>query len=714
MFGKTSSWVNYLFIFVVICLFLWPLSFFIYVSKWDNIDCYLPYRYFVSDMLNNGVLPFWNPYQQMGIPSYSETQNGMYSPIVWFLMLFGKYTSISLTIELLIYYILAGVGMFKIISLFSKDTHVQFFGAFSFVFSGFMMGTSQIMIFVAGIALLPWIIYYLTKLLNNYHWKDALKLVLVLALQITSASPAYTIILVYILSFYFIFFSIKNWGKVSIKKNIFQTTGAAIITLAILSPYFIAIFEFIPYMGRASKLKYGDFLLENSYRIGNFISLISPTATLANSNLFEGTDLTMRSSYIGLMPLIFVIFTLKFYRNFWVITLWICAILFVLLSMGKYTPLYKFMYDYVPGFGLFRHPAFFRSYLIFILVILGTYGFHKFKTQENSTFLKYSLYSLGILFLGLFAAAVWEPYGNELKSYLSNWDKTSPTTQYAMRTYILVNAFIILCLFLVFYNWFKQKKQLKRVILIFTLIELGIYVQLTSSYTLHYNLKQSDFIHFFKQLPNDIHQESAQKPYHLNVEDYQPKQEGIWRNTATFAKSLTTNAHNQAQFKGFNIIEENKGLEITSQNPLFYDINKKVNIDTVNVLQSNLVWRWENRHPLTVNPENLLITQSAIGYNQFTAKVDNTSNQTDILVINQNYHHLWKAYINQKPVQIYPINDALMAIEIPANTKADVLFEFESTNAKKFIIYSLLLYVLLIFAIFTKTNNFYYFRTHDK
>jgi hypothetical protein len=714
MFGKTSSWVNYLFIFVVICLFLWPLSFFIYVSKWDNIDCYLPYRYFVSDMLHNGVLPFWNPYQQMGIPSYSETQNGMYSPIVWFLMLFGKYTSVSLTIELLIYYILGGVGMFKIISLFSKDTHVQFFGAFSFVFSGFMMGTSQIMIFVAGIALLPWIIYYLTKLLHYYYWKDALKLVLVLALQITSASPAYTIILVYILSFYFIVFSIKNWGKVSIKKNFYQTTGAAIITLAILSPYIIAIFEFIPFMGRASKLKYGDFLLENSYRIGNFISLISPTATLANSNLFEGTDLTMRSSYIGLLPLIFAIFTLKFYRNFWVITLWICAILFGLLSMGKYTPLYKFMYDFAPGFGLFRHPAFFRSYLIFILVILGSYGFHQFKTQENSTFLKYSLYSLGILFIGLFVATGWEPYGNEIKSYISNWDKSSPTIHYSMRTYILVHAVIILFLMLVFYSWFKKKNQLKKVILIFTIIELGIYAQLTSSYTLHYNLKQNDFIHFFNQLPNEIHQESAQQPYHLNVEDYQPKQEGIWRNTATFAKSLTISAHNQAQFKGFNILEENKGLEITAQNPLFYDINEKVLLDTVTVYKPNLVWDWTNRKALNINSNSLKINDSKIGYNEFYTRFENQSNQTDILVINQNYHPLWQAFINGKPTQIYSVNQALMAIEIPANSKGTVQYKFESTNAKKFIFYSLFLYLLLILGIFIKTNKFYYFRTHDK
>lgn len=714
MLGKTGSWVNYLFIFVVICLFLWPLSFFIYTPKWDNIDCYLPYRYFVSDMLHNKQWPFWNPYQQMGIPSYSETQNGMYSPIVWFLMLFGKYNSIALTIEMLSYYWIAAIGMFKLISLYSKDKNVQFFGAFSFVFSGFMIGTAQIMIFVAGIAFLPWIIFYLTKMLSQNNWKNNLKLVLALALQITSASPAFSIILVYILLFYFILFWIKNKNIYSIKNNIFKPISTGIITIAILSPYIIAIIEFMPYMGRANKLTYGNYLLENSYKIGNFISLFLPTSTLANSSIFEGTDLTMRSTYIGILPLIFALYSLKFYQKFWVKAIWFSVAIFILLSMGKHTPFYKLMYDYVPGFGLFRHPAFFRSYLIFLLIILATYSFEKFKSENNFLFFKKSINIILILFLIVLTGTLWEPYSEEIISYLSSWDKSIAPKSYSIRTYVFVHALLILFLLILFLPKFKIQKNLKYWIVLFTIIELGIYVQLSSAYTLHYPLKQKDFIAFFNGLPNEINQKSAQTPYYLNIEDYTHKQEGIWRNTATFAKSLTISAHNQAQFKGFNLLEENKGLEITAQNPLFYDINEKVLLDTVTVYKPNLVWEWTNKKALNINSNSLKIIDSKIGYNEFYTRFENQSNQADILVINQNYHPLWQAFINGKPSQIYSINQALMAIEIPANSKGIVQYKFESTNAKKFIFYSLFLYLLLILGIFIKTNKFYYFRTHDK
>ena len=48
---------------VIVLTVFYPLSLFIYVPKWDNMNGYLPYRYFVSDYLWHGHLPLWNPFQ---------------------------------------------------------------------------------------------------------------------------------------------------------------------------------------------------------------------------------------------------------------------------------------------------------------------------------------------------------------------------------------------------------------------------------------------------------------------------------------------------------------------------------------------------------------------------------------------------------------------------------------------------------------------------
>ena len=98
----------------LVLLAWWPISSFLFVSKWDNIDCYLPYRYFVSWSEIHGHLPLWNPYQHMGYPAYSDMQNGMYNPFVQLLMWCGGYTPTSLTIELLSYAVLAALGAYQL------------------------------------------------------------------------------------------------------------------------------------------------------------------------------------------------------------------------------------------------------------------------------------------------------------------------------------------------------------------------------------------------------------------------------------------------------------------------------------------------------------------------------------------------------------------------------------------------------------------------
>ena len=75
----------WLFITVVIVVALYPLSLFQHIPKWDSVRGYLPYRFFVSDYVNDGHLPLWNPFQRLGYTGYADLQSGCWYPIVWLL-----------------------------------------------------------------------------------------------------------------------------------------------------------------------------------------------------------------------------------------------------------------------------------------------------------------------------------------------------------------------------------------------------------------------------------------------------------------------------------------------------------------------------------------------------------------------------------------------------------------------------------------------------
>ncbi|MCK5802097.1 MAG: hypothetical protein KAI66_04660 [Lentisphaeria bacterium] len=54
--------------------------------------------------------------------------------------------------------------------------------------------------------------------------------------------------------------------------------------------------------------------------------------------------------------------------------LMVVGVVSLLLAVGRWTPLYRFAYTFVPGFSAFRHPAKYLFWVHFVLISLGTVG----------------------------------------------------------------------------------------------------------------------------------------------------------------------------------------------------------------------------------------------------------------------------------------------------------------------------------------------------
>ncbi|PIZ05683.1 MAG: hypothetical protein COY57_05990, partial [Flavobacteriales bacterium CG_4_10_14_0_8_um_filter_32_5] len=107
----------------------------------------------------------------MGYPIYADPQSGVWNPITWILMLFGKYTMGSLITELLSYFVIAGLGMFWFCNRLYKHQPTAFIIALCYALSGMMVGSAQLMVFVAGVAWLPWCSLTLLKFSQTFQVK---------------------------------------------------------------------------------------------------------------------------------------------------------------------------------------------------------------------------------------------------------------------------------------------------------------------------------------------------------------------------------------------------------------------------------------------------------------------------------------------------------------------------------------------------------------
>lgn len=687
---------------------LWPISSFLYVTKWDNIDCYLPYRYFISSYVWQGEWPFWNPFQYLGYPAYSDMQNGMYSPVVWFLMLFGKYNITSLIVEVIFYYIIAVFGAYKVSGLFMESKKAKMLVALAFGFSGFMMSTSQIMIFIAGGAFFPHILYHFIKFFKENSFKHAGYFVMFTALNITLASPAYSIVLVYILGFVLVYYSYQK-VKYKAESGVKFTWGrfALICTLliAVTLPYINSVLEFLPYFRRASKLPYSSYLISGSFDYQEYISFLFPYVTLSSSTWFGPTDVTLRSGYFGIIPLIFSFYALKNWKQKNVKLLFFSALIFFVLAAGGTTPIYRLFYE-LPGFGLFRHPSFFRSYALLFTSILAGIGFEFFEKSGKTNEIKFGILAvLVISVISLIVAFINVDTANLLR-YLSDWNINEHPVHDDFFTYLIVNVLIVILLLVLGFIKVLKGKKVAFWLLVITILDLFTYSQLTSRHTLFARMKHQDYVNYFDQLPDTINQQVAQVPYKELHENYDPKTEGIWRNTATYYRSLAYDAHNQTQFINFNVIEDNGGFEITKENPLFYDINKQIALTDSSAKEPNVLWQHHYDYQFILNPKELEINKPKVGFNTFEVEVISSSLRPDLLVLNQNYHHNWSAYLgdekNGTELKIHNVNNALMAVEIPAGYQGKIYYKFNSPRTKWFLLISVFSYGLVLLLIYKK------------
>lgn len=683
---------------VLILLAWWPISTFWLMPKWDNIDCYLPYRYFVSWSEHSGHLPLWNPYQHMGYPAYSDMQDGMYNPFVQLLIWCGGYSPTSLMIELLSYVIIATLGAYQLSQLFVSGRISRFLIGICFGLSGFMLGTSQIMIFLAGAAFLPFILYHFWLLLKIGDLKHLALTAVFIALEVTVASPAYTIVLVYLLlavtTCHFSLYR-KIGGKMLLGRWVWQLPLLGLILLCLLLPYVISVIDFLPYFGRADQLEYGPYLLQNPFDFHSWFSFLYPYATLANSKWFQTTDLTMRSAYFGWLPFLFCLFSILFIKEKKVLLLWVGVLIFIVVAAGGSTPIYRLFYE-LPGFGLFRHPSLFRAHLILCMVLLAGIGLERWlHGQMQDFFIRILVVFVGITAC-LFMWSILHPYTNDLKSLLSWHAPTSEWNTHYMKSFFLLNSVVILPLCILVF-WLIRKKKPARWLLGIVVLDLLIYSQITLPATVHSPYKRSDYERYFKKLPNRPDQQSASIPYKELIENYEPKMMGIWRNTATYHKSLTFDGHNQTQFRGFNTAEKNGGLEFAKENPLFYEISERIDLSNDSVKRDNCLWQLHKA--IVINPDTLQITNPTIGFNRFSVKVTNRSDRSDILVLNQNFHKGWSARLNEKPLIIHQANDAFMAVKIPPSVEGNVIFAFDAPRWKKSLWISCLGWIFLLAAL---------------
>ncbi|MFN8775425.1 MAG: hypothetical protein ACK5XV_01540 [Flavobacteriales bacterium] len=694
-FSRIPDRIRYpLLLVALILLAIYPFSFFLFIPKWDTIIGYLPYRYFIGDYLHHGHLPLWSPFQRMGYPGYADLQSGAWYPVLWFLLLFGKYTITSIMCEVILTFLIAGLGMYRLTLDLLNDRRIALWAGLAYSLSGFMTGSTQLLVFLIGAAWLPWCIWSFRRWLRYARWSHALAAMGFAGMNITGASPAFTIILIYILTGMGLIYAWRQRASSGWWKRLIPQSFAALIFLgALLAPLICSYLDFAPYFNRAGKLPMTSIAL-NPFTWPNYISFLLPYTVISHTDWFASTDLSLRNAYIGVAGLcgIWGATRAGAGRSGLRFILLACAASSLVLALGNETPIYKLVY-HLPGFGLFRHPSFFRIYAILCLLLLAALGWKAYLLEgAGSVSLRRGVIVLLLLVgvAGIIAGASTS-FGqvyDQVREVLSGREfLTSPPG-----SHVLLNALFVLLLFAVTYlSMIRFRWSLFTALLVFTAVDLMVQTSLTARTTMVYPITYADARTYFNNLPAE-HDQTYNSTAMKQLDDRQGLRSapGFELNLATFNKVPSIVGENPLRFRRFDLLQHTPVMDLALENPVMYvPTQSKLPIDSVS---PGLLWS-----PVGCIGSPLMQLDSVvIGYNTFSGRVCNSSGTGQYLILNQNYHHLWTASLDGMPLQVGRINELVMGAIIPAGASGEVEFRYRSPALLPCIVLSVLSWLLAL------------------
>ncbi len=365
--------------------------------------------------IQQGQLPLWNPDVGMGAPLLANYQLGFFYPPNWLYLLFGLFFGARgigwiAFVEIAFHVFWAGLGMLYLTKALGLNRFSQIISAIAFSFSGYLIARAWFLSINASIAWLPWIMFFSYQIICRakrrelgrpfVNWKDSAFWLLVgsLSCQLLSGHAQTTFFTLTLLLFWSLFWINSDSMHVILKlppgfvtetaqKNIkpFRIESLVIIAVALMIAVGIAAIQLLPtaeYLFNSPRSTQVDYELAMTYSMWpwRLLGIFAPSffGNPAYGNFWGYGNFWEDAIYIGMLPIILALAVLirrpKSAHKPFVVFGGVFILVSIILALGKNTPVYPFLYKYIPGFDMFQAPSRWSILGIFFLAIIAGIG----------------------------------------------------------------------------------------------------------------------------------------------------------------------------------------------------------------------------------------------------------------------------------------------------------------------------------------------------
>ncbi|HKZ84103.1 MAG TPA: YfhO family protein [Anaerolineae bacterium] len=369
-----------------------------------------------SERFWQGQLPLWNPYVYSGHPFLADVQSASFYPPRWITILLagpGGFTYFALEMEAIAHVFLAGAFTFAFAWRVLKDRLAALVAAIVFAFGGYL--TSYPILQLAILETVTWLPLLLllvdiaftaararpalstkspTEPPAGGRWSGeaegsrsaaSVGAGLVMAIALLAGHPQTALHMAYLALLYGVWRAYSQrtgWREAAAR---FAVLG--LIGLGASAAQWLPSLEF---MRLSTRSELGYDALAGGFALRDTVQMLLPGTTGAWSPL-----------YVGLVPLLLAVSAMLSHAKrlafFWLAI----ALSAFVLSLGGSTFLYNLLYQWVPGFNLFRSQERAAGIMSFALAIAAGIGFAALRTQDSPRLTGLMRRTLGWLVAGL-------------------------------------------------------------------------------------------------------------------------------------------------------------------------------------------------------------------------------------------------------------------------------------------------------------------------
>lgn len=653
---------------------------------------YFPWRYFISECINNGFLPLWNPYQNIGFPIHADPQSSVWYPLTWFISIIFGYNIYSISFDFILHIFLAGVGMYYLSCVLKFEKTTCLITSISYMLCGVFIGNAQHYTIIIAGAWIPFVIAAAIQLSEKTVFGNTMKLAFFSFMLFSGGYPAFCFILFYFILIFIIYKTFihiyKKEYKIIFRTYVFYLL--AVLIFALLSAgLIVSVYESLPYITRSNgvDLKAALFC---PFSPKCFISFMLPFASV-KEEIFKETDLSMSNGYFGIFTFLFFLISI-FYKKPSLIWLFLIFGFFSLsAAVGDYLPARAFLYKHVPLMNMFRFPSLFRLFAITGFIISAGWYLNELFLKQTINQSKVLKYSPGILILIFLIAIIFFSAGNNLdlvyfvRKTLLKFSAGTDINQHI----VFQSSIQILFLLIFIISIFTLKNQKKIFVLLTVLVasELIVSAQLNSAYTVFND--ESDI----KELNKNMRQFPHGFPLPNNnfvVKNSDTTSAYIYplcRNKNIFWKQIASDGYDPFQLKSNADLQDNYSdlyFSSLSNKPVFltsniYSDDSLKEFREKKYLKSNQVFFSNNDYESIKKTKTSHSSTDTAFIDYFSPNkisISVSSAQPQILVLLQNNYNNWHAYVNGKECKIKTANHTLISVLIPGG-KNNVIFEYK-------------------------------------